>query len=171
MLDAFKAFLLTENLERKHTVVLMIDEAQTLRLPLIELLRQLANFETNQQKLLQIVLSAQEELRAKLAHSRARSFRARIVMASTLDKLGPNDLEQMIDFRWRVASAGSDHPFDALAITKLHDFSAGSPREATILADNSLLLAHIRTQKRVTADIVEAAARERRANLDGKETA
>jgi type II secretory pathway predicted ATPase ExeA len=171
MLDVFKGFPLKENLEKKHIVVLMIDEAQTLKLPLIELLRQLINFETNQNKLLQLVLFAQEELRAKLTHPRARNFRSRIVMASTLDKLGPNDLAQMLDFRWRVASAGADHPFENAAIKRLYEFSGGSPREATILADNSLLLAHLRRQKRVTRDIVEAAARERRTNLDGKEAA
>ncbi len=171
MIDVFKRFLLTENIEKGHTVVLMIDEAQTLKLPLIELLRQLINFETNQKKLLQLVLFAQEELRGKLSHPRARNFRSRIVMASTLDRLGPNDLAQMIDFRWRVASAGAEHPFESTAVKKLYEFSGGSPREATILADNSLLLTHLRRQKRVTPDIVETAARERRTNLDGKEAA
>src|SRR5688572_8058362 len=88
MINIFKAFLLGESSKGTKAVVLMIDEAQTLRFPLIELLRQLANFETNREKLLQIVLFAQEELRAKLAHARARNFRSRIVMASTLDRLG-----------------------------------------------------------------------------------
>lgn len=173
MIDLFKMFLLDQAIQEKKTVVLMIDEAQTLRLPLIELLRQLINFETNQQKLLQLVLFAQEELRGKLSHARARNFRSRIVMASTLDKLGPQDMAQMIDFRWRVASGGQEHPFEAAALTKLYDYSAGSPREITILADNALLLAHLRNLKRITPEIVEATAQERRINLsgDGKEAA
>jgi general secretion pathway protein A len=171
MLDVFKGFLLKENLKEERTVVLMIDEAQTLRLPLIELLRQLINFETNQQKLLQLVLFAQEELRGKLAHPRARNFRSRIVMASTLEKLGPGDLAQMIDFRWRVASAGAEHPFESAAVQKLFEFSQGSPRAATILADNALLIAYLQGEKRVTASIVETAATDRRTNLDGKEAA
>lgn len=167
MLDLFKDFLFAEAITNKKTVVLMIDEAQTLRLPLVELLRQLINYETNQQKLLQLVLFAQEDLRARLAHPRARNFRSRIVMASTLDRLGPRDLGQMIDFRWRVASGGEEHPFEAAAVQSLYEYSQGTPREATILADNSLLLAYLRRQKRVSRDVVEMAARERRVNLEG----
>jgi len=167
MLDLFKAFLIEDALKDGKTVVLMIDEAQTLRLPLVELLRQLINYETNQQKLLQLMLFAQEELRAKLAHPRARNFRSRIVMASTLDRLGPRDLAQMIDFRWRVASGGEEHPFDPAAIQVLYKHSQGTPREATILADNSLLLAYLRKERRVSGDIVEMAAKERRVNLEG----
>jgi general secretion pathway protein A len=173
MLAVFKSFLLDQALKKEKTVVLLIDEAQTLRLPLIELLRQLINFETNQQKLLQLVLFAQEELRGKLAlgHARARNFRSRIVMASTLDKLGPQDLQQMIDFRWKVASGGQDHPFEPGAIQALYEHAAGLPRETTILADNALLLAYMRRQKRITPELVNIAAQERRLNLRGKEAA
>lgn len=167
MIELFKAYLLEQALDQKNTVVLMIDEAQTLRLPLIELLRQLANFETNHEKLVQIVLFSQEELRGKLAHPRARNFRSRIVMASTLDRLGPRDLAQMIDFRWRVASAGDEHPFEPAALQALYEASQGTPREATILADNALLLAYLQKQHRVAPELVEAAVRERRVNLEG----
>jgi general secretion pathway protein A len=167
MLDLFKEFLLDQALKEKKTVVLMIDEAQTLRLPLIELLRQLINYETNQQKLLQLALFAQEEFRSKLTHPRARNFRSRIVMASTLDRLGAQDLAQMIDFRWRVASGGQEHPFEPGAMQALFKHSEGSPREATILADNALLLAYLRKQKRIDTDLVEAAAKERHVNLEG----
>ena len=145
----------------------MIDEAQTLRLPLIELLRQLINYETNQEKLLQLVLFAQEELRGKLAHPRARNFRSRIVMASTLDRLGSRDVAQMLDFRWRVASGGEEHPFEPAAVQAIYEYAQGTPREANILADNSLLLSYLRRQKRVARDIVELAAKERRVNLEG----
>lgn len=170
-LDLFKAFLLKRAAKDGESIVLMIDEAQTLRLPLIELLRQLINYETNQQKLLQLVLFAQEDLRSKLAHPRAHNFRSRVVMASTLDRLGPRDLAQMIDFRWRVASGGDEHPFEAAAIESIYAHSGGTPREATILADNALLLAYLRKRKRVAADVVEAAASERRTNLQGSKEA
>jgi general secretion pathway protein A len=171
MLAIFKSFLLEEALTKRKTIVLMIDEAQTLRLPLIELLRQLINFETNDEKLLQLVLFAQEDLRVKLAHPRARNFRSRIVMASTLDRLSAPDLAQMIDFRWRVASGGQDHPFEQEAIQSLFEHSGGTPREATILADSSLLLAFLKKEKRVSEEIIDNVAKERRINLQGeKET-
>jgi type II secretory pathway predicted ATPase ExeA len=171
MLLVFKSFLLTEAVKNKKTIILMIDEAQTLRLPLIETLRQLVNFETNDEKLLQIVLFAQEDLRSKLAHPRGRNFRSRIVMASTLDRLAPGDLAQMVDFRWRVASGGQKHPFDPEAIAALYDHSGGTPRDAAILADASLLLAFLEKEKRITAATVKRAAHEREVNLEGQKEA
>jgi len=66
-LDLFKAFLLTQAVENGKTIVLILDEAQTLKPSLIELLRQLANYETNDSKLVQIVLFAQDDLRNTLA--------------------------------------------------------------------------------------------------------
>jgi len=111
-LDLFKAFLYDHAQDKGQTIVLTIDEAQTLRFPLLELLRQLINYETNEQKLLQMVLFSQDELRLKLAHARGRSFRSRIAMASTLDRLAPQEVEKMVDFRWQVASGGQSHaPF------------------------------------------------------------
>src|SRR6266571_669438 len=77
MLDIFKEYLFTQALENGKTIVLIIDEAQTLKPVLIELLRQLVNYETNDMKLLQLVLFAQEELRNTLALPRVRNFRSR----------------------------------------------------------------------------------------------
>jgi general secretion pathway protein A len=164
-LDVFKAFLYKEAVDEGKTVVLIVDEAQTLRLPLLELMRQLINFETNEMKLLQLVLFAQEELRVKLQHPLAKNFRSRIVMASTLDRIGIEELRQMVDFRWRVASANQDHPFDAHAIDALYSHSSGTPREACIIADNALLLAFLSNQKRITKAIVDSAALERVTNI------
>src|SRR5437016_3475698 len=81
MLDIFKSFLIEQALDQGKTVVLIIDEAQTMAFPQLELLRQLINVETNQTKLMQVVLFAQDELRNKLAHARARNLRSRIVLA------------------------------------------------------------------------------------------
>src|ERR687885_1965765 len=106
MLDLFKLFLIEQAMEQGKTVVLIIDEAQTMGFPQLELLRQLINVETNQAKLLQVVLFAQEELRSKLAHARARNLRSRIVLASTLERLTPQEIADTIAFRWNVASGG-----------------------------------------------------------------
>src|SRR3954452_23112432 len=133
MLDVFKAFLLDQALEQGKTVALIIDEAQTMGYPQLELLRQLINVETNQMKLLQVVLFAQEELRAKLAHARARNLRSRIVMAHTLERLSSTEVEAMVKFRWQVASGGGAHPFSPAAIAALGDLSEGIPRQVAIL--------------------------------------
>ncbi|MGI0034920.1 MAG: ExeA family protein [Nitrososphaera sp.] len=67
-LDIFKGYLYEQAIQNKKTIVLIIDESQTLRIPLLELLRQIINYETNDMKLLQLVLFSQEQLRTKLAH-------------------------------------------------------------------------------------------------------
>jgi general secretion pathway protein A len=108
-----------------------------LRIPLLELLRQIINYETNDMKLLQIVLFSQEQLRTKLTHPMARNFRSRIAMASTLEAMGQNEHADMIDFRWRVASGNQQHPFTSDALEAIYVYTKGMPREACIIADNS----------------------------------
>lgn len=169
MLDIFKDFLFTQAIDNGKVVVLIIDEAQALSAQNIELLRQLANYETNDQKLLQLVLFAQEELRATLAKPKLKNFRSRIVFPSTLDSLSHDDLAAMLKFRWQVASGGNAHPFDEDAIEVIYRFSQGMPREANILADNALLLAYGQRQRQISADLVEAIAQNRLENLPVKE--
>ena len=164
-LDLLKDYLYKQACVQHKTLVLILDEAQTLRFPLLELLRQLINYETNEQKLLQMVLFAQDELRAKLAQPRGRSFRSRVAMASTLDRLGLEDARKMVDFRWRVASGGNQHPFEGAAVEAIYKHAEGIPREINILADNSLLLAFLKQSKTVTSAIAEEAAKERRETL------
>ena len=102
-LDRLKAFLLQEGETNNKTVVLILDEAQELNLPLLETLRQILNFES-EKKLLQLVLLPQEEFRSKLHDYRTRNFRRRIAYASTLDRMDVDTMSQMIEFRWTVAS-------------------------------------------------------------------
>jgi type II secretory pathway predicted ATPase ExeA len=169
MLDIFKTYLFTQAVEASKTVVLIIDEAQTLKPPLIELLRQLVNYETNDAKLLQLVLFAQEELRETLAKAKLRNFRSRIAMASTLEKLSLDELKAMIKFRWEVASGGGQHPFTEEAIATIFQHSEGMPREANILADNALLLAFYSQQKQIGKEFVQQAAADRQQNLAKRE--
>ncbi len=169
MLDLFKTFLYEQAVEHGQTVVLIIDEAQTLKPPLIELLRQLANYETNDMKLLQLVLFAQEELRNTLARPGLRNFRSRIVMASTLEQLSLDDLRAMLRFRWEVASGGAQHPFTEEAIRAIFRHSGGMPREANILADNALVASFYQGGRIIDGDLIQAVADDRSANLSRKE--
>src|SRR5690242_13397263 len=73
LLNIFKTFVTAQTLAHDKTLVLIIDEAQTLKPPLLELLRQLMNYESNDQKFLQVVLFAQEEFRVRLQHPRFRN--------------------------------------------------------------------------------------------------
>jgi len=171
MLDLFKEYLYTNAIDDGRTIVLIIDEAQTLKPPLIELLRQLANYETNEMKLLQLVLFAQEELRDTLAKPRLKNFRSRIAMAATLDPLSQDELAAMLQFRWQVASGSNAHPFTDEAISALYRYSEGMPREANILADNSLLVAFYNKQKQIDDALIDAVAGDRRQNLSKKGSA
>lgn len=164
-LDIFKSYLYQHAINDNKTIVLIIDEAQTLRIPLLELLRQIINYETNDMKLLQLVLFSQEELRAKLTHPLARNFRSRIAMASTLEAMGQKEHAEMIDFRWRVASGNQQHPFTTEAVEAIYIYSNGMPREACIIADNSLLAAFLSGKKAVDRETVESAYKNRIENI------
>lgn len=164
-LDIFKAYLYQQAVNNHKTVVLIIDEAQTLRIPLLEMLRQIINYETNDMKLLQLVLFSQEQLRTKLTHPLARNFRSRIAMASTLEAMGQHEHAEMIDFRWRVASGNQHHPFTPEAIEAIFVHSRGMPREACILADNSLLAAYLAGKKQVDRETVDSAYKDRVDNI------
>jgi len=164
-LDIFKQYLYQQAVVNQKTVVLIIDEAQTLRIPLLELLRQIINCETNDMKLLQLVLFSQEQLRTKLTHPMARNFRSRIALASTLEAMGQKEHAEMIDFRWRVATGNQQHPFAPEAVEAIYVYSKGMPREACIIADNSLLAAFLMGKKLVDRGIVDAAFKDRVENI------
>src|SRR4051812_16505065 len=101
-LDGFKTWLIDQALEQHKTVVLIVDEAQTLGYRQLELLRQLMNVESDEAKLLQVVIFAQDELRTKLSHARGRNLRSRIVLASTLERLSGEEIAEALAFRWSV---------------------------------------------------------------------
>src|SRR3989442_433877 len=164
-LDRLKAFLLQEGETNNKTIVLILDEAQELNLPLLETLRQILNFES-ERKLLQLVLFPQEEFRSKLHDYRTRNFRRRIAYASTIDRMDVDTMSQMIEFRWTVASGNkSKHPFTQCALQKIFEHSSGLPSEACILADNALLVAFLHQQQHVTPDIVAGAISDRLKNV------
>jgi type II secretory pathway predicted ATPase ExeA len=164
-LDRLKAFLLEEGEKNNKTIVLILDEAQELNLPLLETLRQILNFESDK-KLIQLVLFPQEEFRRKLTDYRTRNFRRRVAYASTLDRMDVDTVARMIDFRWTVASGNNgQHPFTKESIQRIFEHSAGLPSEACIIADNALLIAYLQQSTQVTPDIVEAAIVDRLANV------
>jgi general secretion pathway protein A len=162
--DRLKAFLLENGELHNKTIVLIIDEAQELRLPLLEAIRRILNFESDK-KLLQLVLFPQEEFRAKLQDYRTRNFRRRIVDASTLDRMDVDAVGKMIDFRWRVASGNKQHPFTLSAIQKIYDYSNGLPSEACVVADNACSIACINEIRQINDEVVESAIRDRFKNV------
>jgi general secretion pathway protein A len=160
LLNIFKNFLMTQALEQHKTLVLIIDEAQTLKPPLLELLRQLMNYESNDQKFLQVVLFAQEEFRARLQHPRFRNLVNRTAMASTLDTLSLSETRAMLRHRWLVAG-GKDFPFSDEAVEQIYAYSHGIPRTQVILADNALLGAFLLDQTAIGAELIDQIVHDR----------
>ena len=158
LLNLFKAFLYEQAIERRQTLVLLIDESQTMRFPLLELLRQIVNYESNDQKFLQVVLFAQEEFRATLR--RAHNLENRVVMSSTLENLSLADTQQMLRFRWQVAGGG-ELPFADDSVQAIYEATQGVPRTEVILADNALLAAALRRADVIGPDIIWQVVRDR----------
>ena len=156
-LERFQEFLYQKVIDDGHTVVLIVDEAQTLRLPLLEFLRQLLNFETNDQKLLQLVLFTQNELRSKLR--RAKNLDNRIALKASLESLTLDESIQMLQHRWRVAG-GDKVPFTDQALEALYTYSGGVPRRQVILADNTLLAAGLSQQATIDHELVTHVAQD-----------
>ncbi|HEV7858323.1 MAG TPA: AAA family ATPase [Pyrinomonadaceae bacterium] len=150
-----RGFLIEQYKEGKN-VLLFIDEAQQLRGPMFEQIRQILNFETDETKLISIVMAGQVELRYRLADRSKRALVSRIAVSSSLDALSPEEISGMIDFRCTVA--GVKNPFEPEAIRAVYHWSKGVPREAIKLCAMSVQYAALNNLKQIPADLVELAA-------------
>jgi general secretion pathway protein A len=155
-LDEFQEYLLTEHATGK-TTILIIDEAQNLKPSNYETLRQLLNFETNTQKLLQIALFGQNELTSKI--DRQPELKDRITLFGALTNLTFDDAVALIDFRWKVAG-GEKHPFDPGALEAIFKYSKGLPRKISKIADNALIRAMSSELQTINKEIIEQVANE-----------
>jgi general secretion pathway protein A len=154
MLNAF----LMEQLMRKGTVVLLIDEAQNLGEEVLENLRLLSNLETSTEKLLQIVLVGQPELETKLNHHELRQLKQRISIQCRLERLDDEEVGPFIAYRLNAVGYKRQQLFLPEAIQEVAYYSKGFPRLINILCDNALLIAYATSQKRITGDIIREAA-------------
>lgn len=161
LLNIFKQHLMTQAVGQGKTLVLIIDEAQTLKPALLEMLRQLMNYESNDQKFLQVVLFGQEEFRTRLTHPRYRNIVNRTAMSSTLETLSESETAAMLRHRWLVAG-GHDFPFTDDAISELYAASQGIPRTQVILADNALLSAFLQGKTTIDAPVIRQVVDDRR---------
>jgi general secretion pathway protein A len=147
---------LVDQFRQGKNVVLFIDEAQQLRGPMFEQIRQILNFETDETKLISIIMAGQVELRYKLADRSKRALVSRIAVSSTLDALTPEETAGMIDFRCTVANV--KNPFEPGAVSAVYQWSKGVPREAIKLCAMAVQYAAINGMEKIPADLVELAA-------------
>ncbi len=135
--EALERFLFQKGVSEGKTVALIVDEAQKLNATSLETLRVLLNYETNEFKLLQLVLLGQLELHSKIME--LPNFFDRISFKFTLNPLDLQETKEMIDFRIRQAGyrAGM-HLFLDEAVQEIHQHTRGYPRQITMLCHKAL---------------------------------
>ena len=158
--DALHRYLL-ENHERGRKTVLMIDEAQHLDFDVLEQIRLLTNLETNDEKLLQIILIGQPELTEKLSRPELRQLNQRITARYNLQPLNLQETTAYVRHRLEVAGLrGGASLFEAPALRKVHVLTRGIPRLINVLCDRALLGAYGQQRARVNKKLIELAAAE-----------
>jgi general secretion pathway protein A len=151
-------YLLRAHAEGRR-VVLVVDEAQNLTPTVLEQVRLLTNLETETQKLLQIILIGQPELRELLARNDLRQLAQRITARFHLDPLSREETRAYVQHRLRIAGATSDI-FTRRALAEVYRVSGGVPRVINILCDRALLGAYTADEHQVTPSLVRRAGRE-----------
>ncbi len=134
-----QSFLWKGHREGKITA-LIVDEAHKLSLEVLEEIRLLGNFESANEKLLQIVLVGQSELDDLLNRENLRQFKQRISLRLAIEPLSEAEIEHYIQYRWMKAG-GNEAPFSADAIISIGQASQGVPRVINVLCDNTLMQA------------------------------
>ncbi|KJJ85372.1 peptidoglycan-binding domain 1 protein [Candidatus Omnitrophus magneticus] len=148
----FNKFLL-EEFSNGNNVVLIIDEAQNLSNSVLETIRMLSNFETEKEKLLQIILVGQPELKNKLANAELTQLRQRISVNFHLTALSNDELKKYVEHRLNVAGSAEIN-FDPDAMDLLSKYSKGIPRVANMICDKALLLGFARNTKNINVEIM-----------------
>ena len=158
MVDALNKYLLEQHASGRHVVV-VIDEAQNLSPEALEQVRLLTNLETAKEKLLQMVLLGQPELRQLLQRQNLRQLSQRITARYHLAPLNQEETLAYVKHRMQVAGA-QRNPFRRSAMRALYQRSGGVPRLINIIADRALVSAYARETGNITPAMVHAAANE-----------
>ncbi len=158
---AQRLFELNEFLIDQHrqglSPVLVIDEAQNLSLATLEAVRLLSNFETTSQKLMQILLVGQPELREKLNTPALRQLKQRIGLRCHIGPLSPEETRLYIRHRLRIAGASDAGIFTDAAIQGITEYSQGTPRVVNIVCDHCLLSGFADSKRRIDTGVVDEA--------------
>ncbi len=158
-IEILNRFLL-EQVGAGNDVVLLIDEAQDLSAELLEQVRLLSNLETDQRKLLQIVLIGQPELRDKLNDRRLRQLRQRITVRYHLSPLDAHETRHYVRYRLQVAGADGRPSFNRWAFVWIYRYSRGVPRLINAVCDKTLLCGYVDATQELGGRHVRRAIRE-----------
>jgi general secretion pathway protein A len=159
LVDALHRFLL-EARSAGRNVVLLIDEAQDLSAEVLEQIRLISNLETDTEKLIQIVLMGQSELRDMLARHELRQLAQRVNARYHLSPLSLAETGEYVRHRVVVAGGEGKVGFTSDALAKVHQASRGVPRIVNLVCDRALLAGYVQNARTITARMVQRAARE-----------
>ncbi|MDP3791003.1 MAG: AAA family ATPase [Candidatus Omnitrophota bacterium] len=159
ILSALNKYLI-EQASKDINVVLVIDEAQNLTPSVLEEVRMLSNLETEREKLVQIVLMGQPELKKKLALPRLEQFRQRVVFHYHIEPLGYEEASEYIKHRLKTAGNLSADIFTEGAIDEIFKFSKGVPRLINLACHNALISGLVGDSRHITVDIARDAIKD-----------
>ena len=151
---------LIDQLRKGNNVILILDEAQNLKSNTMEQMRMLSNLETEKEKLFQIILVGQPELRDKLNSPGLRQLRQRIGIRYHITPLEKNEITSYVYHRLYVAGSDGTVKFTEDAVERIYDYSAGIPRLINIISDKALLLGFVLETFIINGEIIERSIQE-----------
>ena len=152
--EALEKYLFQKGVEENKTTVLLIDEGQKITPENLEALRMLLNYETNEYKLLQLVILSQMELLPRL--KRIRNFMDRVAMKYTINPLDLDETREMINFRLKQAGGEVNGLFSPEAINLIYQHTQGYPRRIAMLCHDALERLVMDHQPVVTAQLIRS---------------
>ncbi|HOX54022.1 MAG TPA: AAA family ATPase [Candidatus Omnitrophota bacterium] len=159
--ESIEKYLFQKGVEENKTIILLIDEGQKLSQPFLEILRTLLNYETNEYKLLQLVILAQMEILPRV--KKIRNFIDRVSLKYIINPLDIRETKEMIDFRLKQAGYNDGRSlFTDEAIEKIYNFSQGYPRKISLLCHNALEKLVMYDKNAVDEDLINVLLEEER---------
>jgi general secretion pathway protein A len=150
--------MLLRTWQQGGTAVLVVDEAHLLKMELLEEIRLLSNADTQQAKLLQIVLSGQPELQVQLSYRSMRAMQQRIAATCQLRALNLMETRMYVTQRLLAAGLEGDSPFSDSLQDEIFDYTEGVPRLINLICDSSLSIGFSRRRRLLDSAVVEEAA-------------
>lgn len=160
LLSALNSHLIKQ-LSADMNVVLIIDEAQNLTPTVLEEVRMLSNLETERDKLIQIILVGQPQLKAKLENARLEQFKQRIAVYYHIHGLTREETHDYILHRLKLASSNGADIFSPKAVDAIYAHSRGIPRLINLICDSALLSGFTYDSKHITEKIIKDVVKER----------
>ena len=159
LFNELNTFLVDQYRQGANTV-LIVDEAQNLRPEVLEEIRLISNLETERDKLIQIILMGQPELREIVELPELKQLKQRIVLRYHLYPLSEKESQAYIFHRLKVAGASGNLKFSRSALTLIQQYSGGIPRVVNILCDNALLLGFVQETRKISESLVQEVIRD-----------